>query len=509
MSRGSGARWLRLLTATILLAVGLTSGTDATGANDTVRSLAPLLTPFSPDGDRVRDTSGVHLSIGRAASVDVLVLDLHGAVKRSLATDRSLPPGVHRIPWDGRDASGRRVPNAYYRLRVRVTNELGTVERETGVTVANRVIYGRAPGLITIAIDPGHGGWDTGAVVDGTRESDLNLDIALRLAAMLRGAGVRVFLTRDRDVGFNPDSRDRNGDGRVDRADDLQGRLDLVEPVRPDLLLIVMNNASRCHCYRGPGVWLNRSRTFGAANERLGRLLQEEFVRSLRPFETGEWTVRDTGLHESPTHQQMAPFARASRPRPGQAPTVMGESLYLDQPAELALLRRGIVRQAIASAYYEAVARYIASRPAAVAYRLVRTPGRVVTGASGAIEVEVINRGQADLAGAQVTVAIRPDDTWHDAHAAPGRLRASAPLRTLPPAGRQTVRLAFPAPAPGAWRLLVDVVRADGTRLSSVGSPVMRVPFPVDAAGTPKPSSSPSPVGSPSPSPAPSPSPGP
>ena len=37
----------------------------------------------------------------------------------------------------------------------------------------------------TLVIDPGHGGIDSGAVgIDGTRESDLNLAIALKLRAM-------------------------------------------------------------------------------------------------------------------------------------------------------------------------------------------------------------------------------------------------------------------------------------------------------------------------------------
>ena len=68
---------------------------------------------------------------------------------------------------------------------------------EAWVTVADRRVYPRRPGFITIAIDPGHGGSLDGAVGrDGTREADLNLDIGLRLARMLEGAGVDVVVTR-------------------------------------------------------------------------------------------------------------------------------------------------------------------------------------------------------------------------------------------------------------------------------------------------------------------------
>jgi N-acetylmuramoyl-L-alanine amidase len=60
-----------------------------------------------------------------------------------------------------------------------------------------------APGrrLVTIAIDPGHGGEDPGAVGHrGTREKDVTLAIARRLAQRLAALpDVRVLLTRDGD----------------------------------------------------------------------------------------------------------------------------------------------------------------------------------------------------------------------------------------------------------------------------------------------------------------------
>jgi len=52
-----------------------------------------------------------------------------------------------------------------------------------------------------VVIDPGHGGWQFGAVgPGGLREKDLVLDIALKLGAQLRLAGMRVVYTREKDV---------------------------------------------------------------------------------------------------------------------------------------------------------------------------------------------------------------------------------------------------------------------------------------------------------------------
>ena len=51
-----------------------------------------------------------------------------------------------------------------------------------------------------IAIDPGHGGSEPGAVVGSVKEKDLNLDIGLKLKKLLEESGARVFMIRDDDT---------------------------------------------------------------------------------------------------------------------------------------------------------------------------------------------------------------------------------------------------------------------------------------------------------------------
>ena len=55
-------------------------------------------------------------------------------------------------------------------------------------------------GIRTIVIDPGHGGKDPGAVGKKLKEKDVTLDIARRVAKILRKKGFRVILTRNYDV---------------------------------------------------------------------------------------------------------------------------------------------------------------------------------------------------------------------------------------------------------------------------------------------------------------------
>mgnify|MGYP006271103183 FL=1 len=56
-------------------------------------------------------------------------------------------------------------------------------------------------GRYTVVIDPGHGGPDPGAVgINGLRETDVVLDVALQVAQLLQHKGVKVLLTRTTEV---------------------------------------------------------------------------------------------------------------------------------------------------------------------------------------------------------------------------------------------------------------------------------------------------------------------
>lgn len=53
--------------------------------------------------------------------------------------------------------------------------------------------------MAKVYLDPGHGGYDSGAVGCGKRECDLALQIALKVRALLTAAGVQVRMSRDSD----------------------------------------------------------------------------------------------------------------------------------------------------------------------------------------------------------------------------------------------------------------------------------------------------------------------
>src|SRR3954454_24392905 len=55
------------------------------------------------------------------------------------------------------------------------------------------------PEQVTVVLDPGHGGQDSGAMCGTMLEKDLTLDVALRAEMILRAAGFATALTRDND----------------------------------------------------------------------------------------------------------------------------------------------------------------------------------------------------------------------------------------------------------------------------------------------------------------------
>ncbi|HBW39010.1 N-acetylmuramoyl-L-alanine amidase [Desulfosporosinus sp. BICA1-9] len=85
-----------------------------------------------------------------------------------------------------------------------------------------------------LCIDPGHGGYDPGAVGNGLQEKDLTLDICLKLKSILEYNGIDSILTRDGD--YTPGYLNNlNGE--------LSTRVKIAEEAKADLFISVHINA--------------------------------------------------------------------------------------------------------------------------------------------------------------------------------------------------------------------------------------------------------------------------
>lgn len=93
-----------------------------------------------------------------------------------------------------------------------------------------------------VVLDAGHGGPDPGAVRGQLYEKDVNLQITLEVAQLLRKDGIQVCLTRtdDNDLADSYDEKRR----RRHRAD-LQGRIRLIRSQGPDAVISIHCNWSK------------------------------------------------------------------------------------------------------------------------------------------------------------------------------------------------------------------------------------------------------------------------
>lgn len=92
-------------------------------------------------------------------------------------------------------------------------------------------------GLVAV-IDPGHGGTDPGAVVSGTREKVITLQISLLVKELLEERGAKVILTRETDEDLGGTLREG-----------LDRRVAMVTEHGANLFVSIHANKDRCNCW--------------------------------------------------------------------------------------------------------------------------------------------------------------------------------------------------------------------------------------------------------------------
>jgi N-acetylmuramoyl-L-alanine amidase len=472
--------WLALAYALAVLGTGapLVAAPVAAARPAAGPSLSILGSPFDPDGDGKRDRVRIVVSLDSDAEVDVRIEDFDGRLVRTLASGETLPAGEHVWPWDGRRGSGGLASPGPYRVRVtaRSTGE-GTVRRATWVTLAERVPYPTRPEAVLVAIDPGHGGLAAGATWRGLAEDDVNLEIGLRLEAMLRGAGVRVLMTRRTDRNVNRARKDLDRDGRYTRPDELIARNDLANTAGADVHIAIHNNAAACHCVRGTEMYTHGGRTWSREGVALARYVQREHIRHLRTFPG--FRPRDNGVKTHP-YQALRPYHRRKMPRPSLQPSMLGESLFIDQPSEHRVLARRSGRTAIAAAYFDGIARYLGWRKFGLRFEVLDAPTAVRAGGRVDVRLRLTNSGRVTTSGWRLRARIVKAVFRYDGRPRRGDVVAGGAIPDGIGPG-ESVEVVFPGVrmprARRTWLLKLDVDLPGGTHLSDRGvvGPQLRI----------------------------------
>jgi N-acetylmuramoyl-L-alanine amidase len=217
-------------------------------------------------------------------------------------------------------------------------------------------------GVSRIVIDAGHGGHDPGAHGNGLNESELVLDVAVRLKKLLdKQAGIDVVMTRETDV-YIP----------------LEQRTAMANREGADLFLSIHANASRNQKAQGvetyflnfasnPEAEAVAARENSASGQKMSSLpeivraialnnkidesrdfaemIQKSMVQKLSPRNK---SLRDLGVKQAPFVVLIG----------AGMPSVLAEISFLTNKQEGQLLKTAAYRDQIAEALFDAVTKY-------------------------------------------------------------------------------------------------------------------------------------------------------
>lgn len=136
------------------------------------------------------------------------------------------------------------------------------------------------PNTYTIVVDAGHGGMDGGAsAANGTKESDINLQIAKRLESLLAFCGNDAIMTRSEDTHL--------GGNQFKKAADIKARLQTADDHDADVFVSIHQNYYPDSRYGGAQVF------FGSASESslLAQAIQNNMITALDP--NNSRTIKD------------------------------------------------------------------------------------------------------------------------------------------------------------------------------------------------------------------------
>ena len=234
----------------------------------------------------------------------------------------------------------------------------------------------RTDRLIIVALDPGHGGEDPGAIGPrGTREKDVVLKVAQLLRARINATSVggnpmRAFLTRDGDY-FVPLGT------RVQKAQRVQA--DLFVSIHADAFTTPAAHGASVFALSQGGAsssaarWLankeNQADLVGGLNV---RAKDQHVQRALLDMSTTA-QINDSLKLGSVLLGEIGSMAKLHKPRVEQAgfavlkapdiPSVLVETAFISNPEEEAKLRSSAYQEQLADALMRGITRYFAKNP--------------------------------------------------------------------------------------------------------------------------------------------------
>ena len=228
---------------------------------------------------------------------------------------------------------------------------------------------GRRYDRVHVVLDPGHGGSDPGAVQNGIREGDVNLDVAQRARAHLERAGLDVVLTREFDY-YVP----------------FVVRAELALNSSAKLFVSIHHNSGGASLGSDPGTEVFYQQ-LDEKSRRLAGLLWEDVTATLRVHPIQWYGAAGAGAlyREGRTGPDFYGVLR----RTAGVPAALLEIAYLSNPREAALVATDAFREESAVAIARAITRYFTTDDPGAGFSAPRGAGPPTTptgGTAGCVE---------------------------------------------------------------------------------------------------------------------------
>lgn len=178
-----------------------------------------------------------------------------------------------------------------------------------------------------VVIDPGHGGYDDGGVVDGVSEKDVTLAIGLELGALLEKQGYQVVYTRKEDIAL--------GDYELE---DLSERVAIGEQAKGDVMISL-------HTNKADGDYAERIYGFEIYENEQSELSQQLAQLVATQLDSLQFS-QDRGVKDGENLQVVAL---------NQVPSILVELGFLDDDGDRAYLMDEYQQKKIAKALAEAI----------------------------------------------------------------------------------------------------------------------------------------------------------
>ena len=236
----------------------------------------------------------------------------------------------------------------------------------------------RVDRLLVIAIDPGHGGEDPGAIgPSGLKEKDVVLAVALQLRERLNAKpGVRVLLTRDSDF-FVPLGE------RVKKAERVQA--DLFVSIHADAFFTPEARGASVFALSQGGAssaaarWMaNRENASDAVGGVSVKVKDAQVMRALLDMSTTA-QIKDSLRVGGEVLSRMGKIGKLHRGQVEQAsfavlkapaiPSILVETAFISNPQEEDKLRDPDYRHQLVEALYTGIDRYFARNPPIARHR--------------------------------------------------------------------------------------------------------------------------------------------